>query len=135
MRRRRCCRARALTGVLAGQRVMWTRAPGSVYPVAMTVDAISRDPATGTRAGGGPATMAPDKAAHGGRVDGARQPRATVEMIGVKWHATRHGDLRRRLRAAVARDGFDSAADWLSDALTRRESELSPASAAHPLAG
>lgn len=116
-----------MTGVSAHQRAMWTRAHGSVYPVAMTVEQVTRGPGTRSRAGGDGV----DKAAHGGRV----RPRATVEMIGVKWHAARHGDLRRRLRAAVARDGFDSAADWLSDALARRESELSPASAAHPLAG
>lgn len=56
-------------------------------------------------------------------------------MIGVKWHAERHGDLRRRLRAAVETEGYASAADWLSDALARRETELSPGRSAHPLAG
>lgn len=55
-------------------------------------------------------------------------------MIGIKWSPERHGDLRRRLRAAVAREGCASAADWLSDALLRREVELSPAATAHPLA-
>jgi hypothetical protein len=65
----------------------------------------------------------------------ARRGRVTVEMIGIKWHATRHGDLRARLREAVERDGFNSAADWLADALARREMELSPTRSAHPLAG
>jgi hypothetical protein len=55
-------------------------------------------------------------------------------MIGVKYAETRHGDLRARLREAVARDGAASAADWLDAALTRRADELSPARAAHPLA-
>jgi hypothetical protein len=78
----------------------------------------TRDPGAASRAG----------------VGAGQRRRTTVEMIGVKWHAHRHGDLRARLRAAVERDGFDSAADWLSDALTRRADEVSPAHAAHPLA-
>lgn len=61
----------------------------------------------------------------------------TVEMIGIKWRHDRHGNLRGRLREAVERDGFDSAADWLSDALERAaaDAQASLTRAPHPLAG
>lgn len=70
-------------------------------------------------------------------VDRRRSRRkSTVEMIGVKWDEKRHGNLRRRLRVAVAEDGADGYADWLCAVLDARDAKRRNdlRHGAHPLA-